>query len=212
MKKMTRLLAVALSAVLIAGGILPVSVEAASVTLSRVGKKERSVTVGKEFELEVKKSGKLSDKKIKWSIGDTSIVKFDDDDRYGDDIDLKAVKAGTTTVKAKNLDSGKSVSYKITVKKAKADYTIKKVGSTSKTVEVDDDIELEVKKGASLKESQIKWSISDTSILRFEDGDNKGSEVEVEARKKGTTKVTAKNTKTGEKIVYTIKVVPEVDD
>ena len=88
----------------------------------------------------------------------------------------------------------------------------KKVGNTTKTMENDDDLELRVSKGSGLKNSEVVWSIADTSILRFEDGDNKGAEVEVEARRVGTTKVTAKNTRTGGKIVYTIKVVPERDD
>ena len=181
-------------------------------TISRVGAASRSVTAGKEFELEVKKNGSFSDNKIKWSIADTSIVKFDDDDRYDNDIDLKAVKAGKTKVYAKNLYTGKSIAYTITVKKASGSTKITRVGNATRTIEDDDDIELKVKKGSGLKESQITWSIADTSILRFEDGDNKGTEVEVEARKAGTTKVTAKNTKTGGKIVYTIKVVPERDD
>ena len=52
MKKMTRFLALALSAVVAAGSFAPVTAEAASNTISRVGNKERAVYVGKEFELE----------------------------------------------------------------------------------------------------------------------------------------------------------------
>lgn len=212
MKKTIRFLAIALSAIVAAGSIAPVTAEAASNTISRVGSKERSVYVGKEFDLEVRKNGSFSDNKIYWTIGDTSIVKFDDNDRYDDDIELKAVKAGTTKVTAKNLITGGKIVYKVTVKKASGSIYISRVGKATKTVEVDDDIELRVKKGSGLKNSQIKWSIADTSILRFEDGDNLGTEVEVEARRTGTTKVTAKNLKTGGKIVYTIKVVPDYDD
>jgi len=78
-------------------------------------------------------------------------------------------------------------------------------------VEVGDDVELRVKKNG-LKNNQIKWSIADTSILRFEDGDNIGSEVEVSGRRTGTTKVYAKNLVTGGKITYTVTVVPDYDD
>jgi hypothetical protein len=90
--------------------------------------------------------------------------------------------------------------------------TISRVGSATKTVELGDDIDVKVTKGSGLSNSDITWSIGDTSILRFEDGDKTGTEVEVEARKIGTTKVTVKNLHTGGKIVYTIKVVPEYDD
>ena len=83
---------------------------------------------------------------------------------------------------------------------------IYRVGSETKTVRVGDDLDLEVRK-SGLKDSQIKWSIADTSILRFDDGESVGDDVEVIARKAGTTKVTAKNLLTGGKIVYTVKVV-----
>jgi len=199
---------------LITGGkiVYTVTVKKSSNTISRVGNAKRSVTAGKEFELRVKKNGSFSDNKIKWTIGNTSIVRFDDDDRFDDEIELKAVKAGTTKVTANNLLTGGKIVYTVTVKKPAGGIYISRVGSATKTMENDDDLELRVTKGSGLTNSQIKWSIADTSILRFEDGDNVGPEVEVEARRVGTTKVTAKNLKTGGKIVYTIKVVPEYDD
>lgn len=199
---------------LLTGGkiVYTVTVKASNNTISRVGNASRSVTAGKEFELSVKKNGSFSDNKIKWTIGNTSVVKFDDDDRYDNDIELRAVKAGTTKVTAHNLLTGGKVVYTVTVKKPSGGVYINRVGNATKTMENDDDLELRVTKGSGLSNNQIKWSIADTSILRFENGDNLGTEVEVEARKVGTTKVTAKNLKTGGKIVYTIKVVPEYDD
>lgn len=199
---------------LLTGGkvVYTVTVKGSSNTISRVGNASRSVKAGREFELSVKKNGAFSDNKIKWSIGNTSIVRFEDDDRYDNDIDLKAVKAGTTKVTAHNLLTGGKVVYTITVKKASGSNYISRVGNAVKTMENDDDIELRVTKGSGITNRDIKWSIADKSILRFEDGDNYGAEVEVEARRVGTTKVTATNLKTGGKIVYTIKVVPEYDD
>ena len=70
-----------------------------------------------------------------------------------------------------------------------------------------------MKKGASLRNDQIKWSIADTSLLSFEYGDNIGREVELNSKgKTGTTKVTAHNLHTGGKIVYTVKVTYDYDD
>ena len=189
-----------------------VTVKAASNKISRIGNKNRTYDVGDEFELAVKKLGTISDSKLKWTIGNTSIVRFDDDDRYGDDMEFRALKAGTTTITCKNLLTGGKIEFKVTVKKPSATYTISRVGSATRTEEVDDDFELRVKKSSALKSSQIKWFIADTSILRFEDGDCYGTEVELEALRTGTTKVTATNLYTGGKIVYTIKVVPEYDD
>ena len=192
--------------------VYTVTVKKSSNTISRVGEAKRSVNAGKEFELSVKKNGSFSDNEIYWTIADTSIVKYADDERYNNEIELKAVKAGTTKVTAKNLITGGKLVYTITVKKASGSNLISRVGNAERTVEADDDFELRVTKGSGLTNSDIEWSIADTSILRFEDGDNIGTTVEIEARRTGTTKVTAKNLKTGGKLVYTIKVVPEYDD
>lgn len=188
-----------------------VTVKKASNTISRVGNQNRTYTKGKEFELKVTKKGTFSDSKLKWTIGNTSVVKFADDDRYGDDMEFRAVGAGTTTVSCNNLLTGGKISFKVTVKAPASNYYIKRVGNATKTVEVDDDLELRVSKGTALNANQIKWSIDNTSILRFEDGDNYGAEVEVEGRRIGTTKVRATNLKTGAQAVYTIKVVRDND-
>ena len=192
--------------------VYTVKVTKASNTISRVGDASRSVTAGKEFELAVRKNGAFSDNNIKWTIGNTSIVRFDDDDRYDDEIELRAVKAGTTKVTANNLLTGGKIVFTVKVKQPSGSVSMSRVGSSTKTVESDDDFELRVSKGSGLSNSQIKWTIADTSLLRFEDGDNYGAEVELETRRPGTTKVTAHNLKTGGKIVYTIKIVPEYDD
>lgn len=184
-----------------------ITVKKSSQTISRIGNADRTETAGDKFELAVKKNGNIGDNKIHWSIKDTSIVGFDDEDRYGDDIELRAKKAGTTKVSAKNLITGKNVNYIITVKKASGTNLIYRIGDKTKTVKLGDDIELAVKKGTKLKNSQIKWTIADTSILKFDDSKKTGTEVELEAKKTGTTKVSAKNLATGKKVVYTVKVV-----
>ena len=301
---MKKVLALALAAVVTAGSLAVVPVDAytdsslGSKLIGRIGSSTKSVLKGSEFELEVRKGTKVRDNDIKWTIGNTSVVKFDDDDRYDDEIELKAVGTGTTKVTANNLLTGGKISYTITVKKTsktisrignanrtvkdgnefelevrknggiqdkdlywytsnknivkvidddrtdeeielravapgKATITCKnqitggkinyyvtvektskliyRVGSETKRVEVGDDIELKVRK-SGLKESQIKWTIGNTKLLGFEDGDNYGSEVELEAKRTGTTTVTAKNLYTGGKLVYTVKIVPDYDD
>ncbi len=195
---------------LVTGGkiVYTVKVKAPKKTISRVGKKDRSVTVGNELELKVKKNGNFSDSYLYWTTSNSKVLKIVDD-RYDDEIELRAVKAGTAKITCKNELTGGKLVYNVTVKKGNG--TISRVGSKTKTVEVGDDVELNVKK-SGLKNSQIKWSVSDSSMLRFDEGDNVGTEVEVVGKKVGTAKVYAKNTVTGGKITYTINVVPDYDD
>lgn len=181
--------------------------------IERVGKATRTVNSGQEFELKVNHGRGLDDDQIKWTIGNVNIVKFDDDDRFDDEIELKALKAGSTKVTANNLETGGKLVYNITVKAAGQGVWIERVGKAKRFVESDDDLELKVRKGAGLQNNQIKWTISNTKLLKFENGDNLGKEVEVEAKgKTGTVKVTAHNQKTGGKIVYTVVITPDYDD
>lgn len=196
---------------LVTGGkiVYTVNVKASKNTISRVGSASRSVKAGNEFELRVKKNGNFSDSNLYWTTSNSKVVKIADDDRYDDEIELRALKAGTAKITCKNELTGGKLVYNVTVKKGSG--TITRVGNASRTVEVGDDVELNVRK-SGLTNSQIKWSVSDSSILRFEDGDNLGTEVEVSGKRAGTAKVYAKNLVTGGKITYTITVVPDYDD
>lgn len=196
---------------LVTGGKITytVKVKAPKKTVSRVGNKARTVKVGNEFELKVKKNGNFSDNNLYWTTSNSKVVKIADNDRYDNDIELRAVKAGTAKITCKNALTGGKIVYNVTVKKGSG--KISRVGSATRTVEVGDDIELNVKK-SGLTNSQIKWTISNSNILRFEDGDNIGTEVEIAGKRTGTAKVTAKNLVTGGKITFTIKVVPDYDD
>lgn len=205
--------ALALALLLTCFNVFTVSAATGSNKISRVGKATRTVTVGQNFELEVREGSALDDNDMKWSLSKSGIVKFTDRDRYDDEVDLKAIKKGTVKVTCKNLVTGGKIVYTVNVKeKSNSSIYISRIGSATKKVELGDDIDLKVKKGSGLKNSQIKWTISDKSILRFEDGDSTGREVEVEAKKLGTTKVTVKNLKTGGQLFYTVTVVPDYDD
>lgn len=188
-----------------------VTVKKANSTISRIGNASRSVNKGAEFELAVKMGGNIRENDIKWTIGNSSIVGFDDDDRYDNEMEFYAKKAGTTKITANNLITGGKIVYTVKVKQP-SKYYISRVGNATKTVEAGDDIELRVTKGSGLSNSDIKWSVSNTNLLRFEDGDRTGTEVEVEAKRTGTAKVYAKNLHTGGQITYTIKIVPDYDD
>ena len=179
MKKTTRFLAIALSAVLAAGSIAPVTANAANNTISRVGNKERTVYVNGELDLEVRKNGNFSDNKIKWTIGNTSILRFDDSDRYDDDIELRAIKKGTTKVTAHNLLTGGKIVYTVTVKKSS--NTISRIGNAKRSVSAGKEFELAVKKNGNFSDNKIKWTIGNTSIVRFDDDDRYDNEIDLKA-------------------------------
>jgi len=85
--------------------------------ISRIGAKTITVEAGDDFDLEVKKGKGVKERDLKWSIKNTSIVDFDDDynDRQGDDVDLYALKAGTTVVTCKNTKTGTVIRYTVKV-------------------------------------------------------------------------------------------------
>ena len=98
----------------------------------------------------------------------------------------------------------------VNVTKNKGNYTLSKSGSSVKYEEAGDDFDLEVRKGSSIRASQLKWKISDKSILSFAGVRKTGTEVEFYAKKEGTAKVTCICTggkAKGKKVVYTVKVV-----
>lgn len=187
-----------------------ITVKKATNKISMIGSKNRTVNKGQEFELAVKLGGKISENKVKWTIGNTAIVGYDDDDRYDNEMEFYAKKAGTTKITAKNLITGGKIVYTVKVK-APNDYGIYRVGSSSRTIEVGDDAELQVSKGASLRDDQIVWYIDDPTILSFDEGINYGPYVEVEGLQTGTTKVTVENLHSGAKAVFNINVVPDND-
>lgn len=84
-------------------------------TITRVGKKNRTVEVGDDFELKVKKSVDIKNKYLKWSISNQKVVTFDDGNRYGNEVEFRAKKLGTATITCKNTRTQKKVKFKITV-------------------------------------------------------------------------------------------------
>lgn len=93
-----------------------VTVKSAGKTdITAIGATEKVVRLGNDFDLEVKKPSGLSDRYLKWTIANTKILQPEDGDLTGDDVELYAVQAGTTTVTCQNTQTGKKVSFKIKV-------------------------------------------------------------------------------------------------
>ena len=209
-KRLTAIITVA--ALAITCFAVPVSAASGDYSIYRVSDKNKTVKAGQEFELKVRPGRLLDDDRIKWTSSNTSVVKYDDDDRYDNEMEFRAVKSGKSTITATNLVTGGKIYYYVTVKAGSGSVYISRVGNSTKYVEADDDLELRVSKGSGLSNSQIKWTVSNDKLW-FEDGDNYGSVVELESGyREGKVTVTAHNLKTGGKISYTVIITPEYDD
>lgn len=208
-----------IAAVLLIGSVPSAEVKADGVKPKTVAinVKSKTVKTGQAFKLYAKITpAGADDDYLRWSIVEgKNVIRFDDDDRDDDEAEFKAVKTGTAKVCCYIKGTSKKAYATITVKTGTGSNpssgTIKRVGAQKRTVERGDDFELEVKKSAGVRDRDLKWSIADRSIVRFDDDDRYGDEMEFEARKTGTTKITCKNTKTGKSVTFTVTVVRDDD-
>ena len=99
---------------------------------------------------------------------------------------------------------------KKTTKASSPNKTICAKGSLKRSIRVNGELELEVKKtkGKGVKDRQLKWTVKDSSILAFEDKDDGiyDDEMEFVGMKPGKTTVTCTNTANKEKVTFTITV------
>ena len=185
-----------------------------------IAQSAKKVSQGKEFEIRAKVTPiDAEDDYIRWEIiSGKKYVKFEDRDRTGDEMDFIAVKPGKAKIRCYVYGKNKERygdTIKVSVTEAKKDYSLRKSGASVKYEEVWDDFDLEVKKGDSIKENQLKWKISNPDIVDFANWKKTGHEVDFYAKKCGTTKITCSYTNSkGEKksVVYTVKVVADDDD
>lgn len=184
-------------------------------SVTKIISSHKTIRVGTEFELTAVTSPYDSDDDyLHWKIvGKKGIVSFTDNTDGDDEVELVALKAGKTKVRCyiRGKDKSYAKTITITVKKAKSSK-ISRVGKKTVTIEVDDDLDLKVKTTGSVKSKNLKWTIKNKKLLRFEDGDRYGKKVELEALKTGKTTVTCKNLKTNKKVKYTIIITPDYDD
>ena len=171
--------------------------------------KKKTVKKGTHFELYARVSPyNAEDDSLVWSIvKGKNIIRFEDYDRDGDEQEFVALKKGTAKVCCQIRGTNKKVYTTIVVKKASSKGTIKRIGPKTRTIAVGEDFDLEVRKSAGVINRNLKWSIKNTSVVRFDDYDRYGDDVEFRAVSAGTTKITCKNKKTKKSVSFTIKVV-----
>ncbi len=99
-------------------------------------------------------------------------MRFDDDDRSDDEIELRARKKGTAKITCSIRGTKKKVTFTVKVREAKTPQKkIKIYGPATRTVESGDDFELKIKKYRGLKDRYLQWSIQDPDVIRFDDDD-----------------------------------------
>lgn len=181
-------------------------------TIKAVNSASRNVRAGQEFKLKVRASSNVDDDDLKWTIvSGKNVVRFDDDDIYDDEMELAALKAGTAKVRCTIRGTKKSVTFKITVKKADVSSTITRDGPAKINVYLGEDFELEVRR-KNVRERDLRWRIEDPSIVEFEDGyADHDDEIDLIAVGVGTTTVTCTNIQTGKSVSFTVRVLDDYD-
>lgn len=120
-----------------------------------------------------------------------------------------ALKAGTTKVRCSVVGKSAGYSKTFTVIIKKPTYKLTKISPKNITLAIGDDQDLEVRVAGKLKDRYLKWTIKNPKILRFEDNDRYGDDVEVQGLRTGKTTVTCQNLKTKKTVSFTVTVVNE---
>ncbi len=176
-----------------------------------------TVAVGETFQLSVRTTPFDADEdELVWSVvSGKNVVRFDDEDNDydGDDMEFRAIKAGKARICCRIRGTNKKTYATITVKASKKPSgSIKRKGKKTRVVEVGDSFELEVKKSRGVRDSHLKWYIKDKRIVKFDDDDIYDNEIELKARRVGTTQVTCQNIRTKQKVTFTVKVIADTDE
>ena len=171
--------------------------------------KKKTVKKGMHFELYARVSPyNADDDSLVWSIvKGKNLLRFEDYDRDGDEQEFIALKKGTAKVCCQIRGTNKKAYTTVVIKKASSKGTIKRKGPKTRTIAVGNDFDLEVRKSSGVKNRNLKWSIKNTSVVRFDDYDRYGDDMEFRAVSTGKTKITCKNKKTGKSVTFTVKVV-----
>lgn len=181
-------------------GVRPQNVQIASI--------KKTIRKGDSFELKAKMTPyNADDNYLEWSIvKGKKVVRFADDDRYDDEVEFRALKAGTAKISCRIRGTDIKSTITVQVKKA-AGGKITRVGAKERTISVNREFELKVKKARGVNENNLKWSIQNKSIVKFDDDDIYDDEMEFRAWKTGTTTIKCTNTVTKKSVTFTVHVI-----
>lgn len=86
-------------------------------SITRVGKKTRTVGLYDDFELKVRRAPGIRERDLTWTIKTPELVRFDDDDRYDDEMEFQPLATGTAKITCKHEKTGKTVTFKVKIVK-----------------------------------------------------------------------------------------------
>ncbi|MDD4370811.1 MAG: Ig-like domain-containing protein [Anaerostipes sp.] len=166
--------------------------------ITKLNYSKRTVKKGNDFEIKAyTKPWDCDDDYLVWTIKNQDIVKFEDSDHTGDDMDFVALKKGTTTITCTIQGTNISKSCTVTVKNKKKKAKIV-VDDTHMDVDKGewDDIEARLT-GGSYKNRKLTYKVHNKKIIKVKRGKVYGKRV-------GRTKITirAKANKKIKKVVY----------
>lgn len=168
----------------------------------------RTIRKGDSFELKAKVTPyDADDDYLEWKIiTGENVVRFDDEDRYDDEMEFRALKAGTAKISCQIRGTDIKSVVTVKVKKAASGSKITRVGAKERTVRVSGEFELEVKKKRGVREEDLKWSIEDRTVAEFDDDDIYDDEMEFRALKAGTTKIKCTHRRTKKSVTFIVHV------
>lgn len=166
-------------------------------TITRLSHSSRTVRPGTEFELKAYVPDDSDDDALVWYISNTKVVRFDDDDRTGDEMEFKAGRTGTAyiTCKIKGTNIYRRCKVKVTYGKARIT-----VDDSRMEVEKGDWEDIEARLvGGKYKNRRLSYYVSKKhrKIIRVKKG-------KVYGRRVGRAKITIRAKANGKikKVVY----------
>ena len=166
--------------------------------ITRLSSTSRKVRIGKKFEIKAYTELREFDEDcLVWSVSNAKVVKFEDRDRTGDDMDFIARKTGTANISCRIRGTDVKKTCKVKVIKGKVQA---RIAVDDRTMDVEkgdwEDIEARLV-GGNYKNRKLTYKVSNKKIIRVRRG-------KVYGRRLGGAKITirANADKKIKKVVY----------
>lgn len=204
---MRRIISTALAGIMLAGCIAATPVKADNdpkpTEIKRLSHTSKTVKTGKEFELKAYTGMKdYDDDYLEWSVSNQKIVRFEDDERTGDDMEFEARKEGTAYITCRISGTDIKRTCKVKVVSGKARITVE---DTNMDVDRGEWEDIEAKLvGGRYKNRKLTYKVSNKKVIRVKRGRVYGKRI-------GRAKITIR-AKADKKIKKVVFVRVEEDD
>lgn len=171
--------------------------------IKRLSHTSKTVKTGKEFELKAYTGMKdYDDDYLEWSVSNQKIVRFEDDERTGDDMEFEARKEGTAYITCRISGTDIKKTCRVKVVSGKARITVE---DTNMDVDRGEWEDIEAKLvGGRYKNHKLTYKVSNKKVIRVKRGRVYGKRI-------GRAKITIR-AKADKKIKKVVFVRVEEDD